>query len=89
MEFQGEGLPLSPSGIDAATAALDVGPETLWAVIRVETRGWGFLADRRPQILFERHVFHRLTGGRFKATAPTISSRKPGGISGGAENTSG
>jgi hypothetical protein len=31
----------------------------------VETAGCGFLADRRPDILYERHIFHRLTGGRF------------------------
>jgi hypothetical protein len=83
MDFQGEGLPLSPSGVDAAVASLAVDPEALWAVIRVETRGWGFLADRRPQILYERHVFNRLTTGRFNATAPGISSTRPGGYLGG------
>jgi hypothetical protein len=83
MDFQGEGLPLSPSGVHAAAASLDVDPETLWAVIRVETRGWGFLADRRPQILYERHVFNRLTNGRFRAAAPGISSTRAGGYLGG------
>jgi hypothetical protein len=83
MNFQGEGLPLTSSGFEAAAGELGVGLAEMWAVIRVETRGWGFLADRRPQILYERHVFNRLTNGRFKATAPNISNQKPGGYLGG------
>jgi hypothetical protein len=83
MEFQGEGLPLTDRGVDMASGQLDVGQAELWAVIRVETRGWGFLADRRPQILYERHVFHRLTGGAFRAVAPEVSNPKAGGYLGG------
>jgi hypothetical protein len=37
----------------------------------------GFLPDRRPQILYERHIFHRLTGGRFDDG--DISDPNPGG----------
>src|SRR5688572_30969746 len=85
MEFQADGLPLSLSGFDAAAAELGAAAPELWAILRVETRGWGFLADRRPQILYERHVFHRLTQGRFKDTARDISSSKPGGYSGGRQ----
>ena len=83
MEFQGEGFPLTSSGVDTAAGELGVGLPELWAVIRVETRGWGFLADRRPQILYERHVFNRLTNGRFRVSAPTISNPKSGGYLGG------
>ena len=43
----------------------------------VETSGCGFLPDRRPPILFERHIFHRLTGGRFDDG--DISDQAPGG----------
>src|SRR5690349_20210827 len=85
MEFQGDGLPLTLSGLDAAVVELHVGLAELWSVIRVETRGWGFLADRRPQILYERHVFHRLTHGKFRATAPGISSPRAGGYLGGTK----
>ncbi|MGI9102223.1 MAG: N-acetylmuramidase domain-containing protein [Terriglobales bacterium] len=50
----------------AAAASLTGTQQTeLWAVVAVETSGCGFLPDRRPQILFERHVFHRLTGGKY------------------------
>jgi hypothetical protein len=85
MEFQGEGLPLTLSGLDAAVVELHVGLAELWSVIRVETRGWGFFADRRPQVLYERHVFHRLTHGKFRSTAPGISSPKAGGYLGGTK----
>ena len=67
-----------------ATQRLQVGRPEIWAVLKVETSGCGFLADRRAQILFERHIFHRETQGRFDATAPDISNPKGGGYSGGA-----
>ena len=84
MDFQGDGLPLTVKGMDAAAGAIGVGLAELWAVVRVETRGWGFLPDRRPHTLYERHVFHRLTRGAFTSCPPEISSSKPGGYLGGA-----
>jgi hypothetical protein len=85
MDFQGEGLPLTFAGFDAVARDLGVGLPEVWTVIKVETRGWGFLADRRPQILYERHVFNRLTNGTFKTSAPAISNPKPGGYVGGGK----
>jgi hypothetical protein len=78
-EFAGPGRPLSEAGLSHAAMTLGVGLPALWAVMTVETRGCGFLPDRRPVILFERHVFHRRTGGRHSATAPDISSASAGG----------
>lgn len=50
------------------------------AVAEVESGKEGaFLVTGEPVILFERHVFHRLTGGRFDATRPDLSSQTPGG----------
>ncbi|HEY4263813.1 MAG TPA: N-acetylmuramidase domain-containing protein [Micropepsaceae bacterium] len=77
--FAGEGRPLSQNGFDAARTAIGVEDVALWAVLSVETSGCGFLADRRPKILFERHIFHRLTNGRFDAVAPDISAPSSGG----------
>ena len=53
---------------------------TIKAVAEVETgkRG-GFDAQGRPTILFERHWFHRLTGGAYDEAYPRISNRKWGG----------
>ena len=45
----------------------------------VETKGCGFLPNRRPKILFERHIFHERTNGKFGATHPDISHPEWGG----------
>lgn len=78
-EFQGTALPLDMDGIEAATELLKVGVAELVAVGTVETRGFGYLRDRRPLILFERHIFSRETNHQFDSTDPAISNPKPGG----------
>ena len=77
--FEGKGTALSEQGLKDAGAALGVGPPALWAVMTVETRGCGFLPDRRPLILFERHWFRKLTRGKFDAAAPDLSNPVWGG----------
>src|SRR2546425_5685012 len=79
MDFSGTGAPLSADGVKAASDRLSVQPAALWAVLRVETRGCGYMPDRRPQILFERHIFHKETGGAFDATARDVSDPAAGG----------
>jgi hypothetical protein len=76
-EFTGKSEALTPAGLARAAGSLSVNPADLWTVVAVETSGCGFLPDRRPQILFERHIFYRLTGGRF--TDADISNPVPGG----------
>jgi hypothetical protein len=83
-DFVGTAAPISQSGLDQATQTLGSGAAEIWTVLAVETKGFGYLPDRRPAILFERHFFHRLTGGAFDAQAPAISSSIPGGYLGGA-----
>ncbi len=83
-DFQGQASPLSPDGLKAAQDLLSIGAVEIWTVLSVETRGFGFLPDRRPAILFERHHFHKQTGGAFDGVAPDISSPDPGGYLGGA-----
>lgn len=77
--FRGTALPLSNDGMGNVVEKLDVGAPELWAVLTVETRGCGFLPDRRPIILFERHVFSRETNHQFDAKHPDISNRESGG----------
>lgn len=50
--------------IDAAVY-LDVEPAAIHAVDEVESSGSGFLPDGKIKILFEGHIFHRYTKGRF------------------------
>jgi hypothetical protein len=83
MDFAGSGLPLSQRGVTGVVDLLDVEPAALWACLRVETSGRGFLSDRRPDILFERHKFHDQTGGRFDRTAPDLSNPTAGGYGAG------
>lgn len=83
VEFAGKGTPLDRQAIEAALAALHVGPSELWALITVETSGFGYFTDRRPKLLFERHYFSRLTNGAFDGTAPDISNPDGGGYIGG------
>lgn len=82
--FAGTGLPLTQAGIDGAIGALKINAQTLWAVLSVETSGCGFQSDRRPKLLFERHIFHRLTGGKWDAEDPDVSAPTPGGYGDGA-----
>lgn len=84
--FTGTGAPVSRAAYDNALKALETqaDPAALWAILAVETRGFGFLPDRRPKILFERHVFHERTGGKFSAAHPDVSNEATGGYGGGA-----
>lgn len=75
--FTGASLALTQAGIDGAARSLRTSSAEVWTVFTVETGGCGFLADRRPPILYERHIFHRLTDGAFDDG--DISSRDPGG----------
>src|ERR1700704_4436712 len=84
-EFVGTAVPISNPGFDRVQALLRVGAAELWTVLTVETHGYGFLPDRRPLILFERHIFHRQTNGEYDDTNPGVSANTAGGYIGGAD----
>lgn len=79
----------SDFGYTAAAWLLAVEPAALQAIAEVETGpAYAFLETGEPTILYERHVFHRLTNGRFAgAVAPgdfpievsQLSDPHPGG----------
>lgn len=75
--------PRAPAAADADIQAiadrLGCSLAQIKAVAAVESRGAAFDAQGRPKILFERHLFHRATGGRF-SPAP-FSLATPGGYS--------
>ena len=83
LPFRGSALPLDEDGMAEVVDRLRVGVAELWAVLNVETRGCGFLPDRRPFILYERHIFSRETGHRFDASDPGISNPLAGGYGAG------
>jgi hypothetical protein len=79
VEFSDKGNPLTHEGLARITRDADVGLPEIWAVVSVEAAGCGFLPDRRPKLLFERHIFHRLTSGRFDSEDPDVSQPTAGG----------
>lgn len=82
--FAGKGIPLTPDDIQGAATALGGNVAALWSLMAVETQGFGFLCDRRPCILFERHIFRLRTGGKYDQQYPNLSNPNPGGYFGGA-----
>src|SRR5580658_8420122 len=65
LPFQGAGRPLSIAGLAGIGHKLGVHAVEIWTVLAVETSGCGYMPDRRPEILYERHIFHRLTKGKY------------------------
>lgn len=55
-------------------ARLQVEPAVVMAFAEVESNGSGYLADGRPTILYEAHIFSAKTGGHWDASHPNISS---------------
>lgn len=54
----------------------NIDPAKIKAVADIESRGSGFHPDGQPVILFEAHVFSRLTGRKYDSSHPHISSRR-------------
>ena len=57
-----------------AANELNIELAVIKAVAEVESSGIGFLSDGSPKILFEAHIFSRLTGRRYDKTNRNISS---------------
>lgn len=85
-EFVGKALTVSADNYRSAAEYLDCDLAAIKAVTEVEARGNGFLFDKRPVILFERHKFSRFTDGNYDSVAPDISNRKAGGYESGGEH---
>lgn len=76
---------LQESDFEWAAERLRCEVATIKAVAHVESRESGFLPDGRLTILYERHIFHRLTKGQFsKGENSDVSWPTPGGYRGGA-----
>jgi len=85
MKFSNKAVPMTRTGLAAGLSVLQLGAgqaAALWAVFEVETsgltQGFGFRADRRPQILFERHKFRQFTVNQFDTSDPDISGPQGG-----------
>lgn len=70
--------------VDFKRVAADLGVDErmIRAVRKVEAPRGPYDEAGRPSILFERHIFHRVSGGRFSTGWPSLSAAKgygPGG----------
>src|SRR5262245_13379515 len=69
-------MPLSDDDYKQAAKELECEMAAIKAVASVESSGHSFLSDGRVLILFEAHVFHRLTKGKYDQSHPKLSSAK-------------
>ena len=76
---------------ERAAKQLGVSVAAVAAVAEVESAGRGFLADGRPIVLYERHIFYRQAealdseqANGWAAKYPNICNRRRGGYTGGA-----
>lgn len=76
---------LTEAELISAAKTLDCELAALKAVAKVEAPRGPWIADGRPTILYERHVFARNTSptGLFDSVAPDVSSASPGGYGAG------
>ena len=74
MEFTGAATPLAAGDVVAVARSLGCETAAVWAVCDIESAGGGFLPDKRPKLLYEAHIFGRLTQHRWDSTHPNISS---------------
>lgn len=72
---RGPDTPVTVADVSRAAAALATTPAHIRTVRDVEAAGAGF-SNGLPKILFEGHIFSRLTGGRFDRTHPAVSYPK-------------
>lgn len=66
-------MSLTSESFARAATALGCDVAAIRAVCEVEAPAGGFDAAGQPRILFEGHLFSKLTGGQYDATHPTIS----------------
>lgn len=76
-------MTLTHSDYLRAAHVLGVEVAAIKAVAEIEAPRGGFLVSGEPTILYERHIFSRLTNRRYDNQYPTISNRIPGGYIGG------
>lgn len=74
---------LNDDDFNTAAIKLECLPAAIKTVAEVEAAGDGFLRSGEPKILFERHIFSKLTKRKFDGTYPSVSNRTPGGYKGG------
>lgn len=84
VSYSCDSTPLTAADFNDALVATGADAAAIWSLLTVESGKAGYLPDRRPQILFERAIFHRQTNGAYDQSHPGISAPTWGGYLGGA-----
>ncbi|WKJ90882.1 N-acetylmuramidase family protein [Methylomonas montana] len=71
----GNASKLQDNDFTQASTKLGCEVAAIRAVTEIESKGDGFLVSKRPKILFEAHIFSRLTYHCFDKSYPDISSK--------------
>lgn len=71
--FHGAARRLTVADVDRVAGELGVEARVLWAVGMIEAADHGFIADGRPEILYESHQFSQRTNGKWDDSHPGIS----------------
>ena len=69
-------LQLTDEDFQKAASTLGCSVPMLKAVASVESKGSGFLPSGEPKILYEPHIFSRLTKHRFDGSHPNLSYKR-------------
>jgi hypothetical protein len=69
MDFKGAAKRIDDIDLPRIGDRIDVDEDVIHAVIDVESSGSGFDKQGRPKMLFEPHIFHRLTSGSTRLAA--------------------
>jgi hypothetical protein len=73
-QFIGKHEGISDKDIIAAANSLKCDPNVVRTVLNVESSGSGFFSNGAPKILYEAHLFGRLTNGAYNKSHPAISA---------------
>jgi N-acetylmuramidase/Putative peptidoglycan binding domain len=84
LAFQGTAWALSSDGVAKVASDLGVHAAEIFTIMAVETRGCGYLSDRRPQILYERHKFYTHAGKKHTEHSDICHARAGGYTANGA-----
>lgn len=72
---RGKSTGIQPTDFLRAAGLLNVDVATVKAIASVESRGSGFDSEGRPVILYEPHLFSRLTNRKYDEAFPFLSSK--------------
>lgn len=75
LPMHGTAASMSQTDFVRAARTLNISLATIKAIASVESRGKGFDSSNRPVILYEPHLFSRLTNRKYDEAFPFLSSR--------------